>query len=249
MKKVLLLLLLAALSTNLDARIRSKNVNPAAGTLTIKNVAGFAYDYTNFMISINANYFKLADLIIMQGALNAGIDEEIEFSGLTIPAAASIALWYPSTFPGSPAAADLVDFMQFGSAGHEYESIAAIAGLWTAGEYVMGSPPYMHMGGPNDEGASYWHGSTIGLTPLDFKMTLDAYPTPVSEKLTLALDGSWNYQDLSLSIVNVNGEQLLEAKVESSKTEILTNDLASGIYFLLVRNEAGIVERKPLIKR
>ena len=177
MKNLLPILLALFFVTDGYSRIRLKRIDVAKGEIEIKNVAGFAYDYNNFQLTVNNDVYNLSNTNITSGNLNAGIDEVIIITGFTLPTMASLGIWYPNTFPasGNP---NLVDFMQYGSAGNPYEASADSAGLWTIGDFVAGNPPYTHTGGPFDEGVGFWQGSGIGLYEITGINAVRFYPNP-----------------------------------------------------------------------
>lgn len=72
----------------------------------------------------------------------------------------NLGLYVPNTVVGSPNNADqLVDFVQWGEGGQSRESVAAAAGLWTAGTFLP-APAAGHSfefcGSATDRGASFW---------------------------------------------------------------------------------------------
>lgn len=245
MKKILPLLLILFFVTDGYSRIRMKRVDVAKGELEIKNVAGFAYNYNNFQLVINNTVHNLSNMTIVSGDLNAGIDEIIIISGFTFPIAASVSIWYPSTF-STGGNANLVDFMQYGSAGNPYEGSADSAGLWTIGDFVTGNPPYTHTGGPTDEGVSFWQSSTIDLAETPEMTKFSLYPNPADQMLNLKVSPSVLGSDLQLTIVDLNGKHLLQIPVQTLALSVPVSKLPSGIYLAVLYNNHGLLEKEPL---
>lgn len=247
MKKLLFILLALFFTTDAFSRIRLKKVDVVKGEVEIKNVAGFAFDYNNFQMLINNSVHNLSNMTIVSGNLNAGVDEVIVISGFTFPSAASVSIWYPGTFSTGSANVNLVDFMQYGSAGNPYEASADSAGLWTIGDFVSGNPPYIHTGGPTDEGASYWQANTVGADELTAGTSLTLYPNPAKNVLNLDLETSMLGESKVFVLIDLHGKMLLEVPVQSLHMSVPISDLPEGIYIAAISNKKGIVERKRFL--
>ena len=248
MKKILPLLLILFFVTDGYSRIRMKRVDVLQGEIEIKNVAGFAYDYNNFQLLINNTVYNLSNMTISSGDLNAGIDEMIVISGFTFPASASVSIWYPGTFSvgGNP---NLVDFMQYGSAGNPYEGSADSAGLWTIGDFVAGNPPYTHTGGPTDEGVTFWQAKSIDLEETATFKGLSLFPNPADQLINFEVSPSLLGSGLALAILDLNGKQLIQVPVQSVSLTVPIDKLPTGIYLAILYNSDGILEKEPLAIR
>lgn len=97
-------------------------------------------------------------------------------------------------------------------------------------------------------------GSSVWKRPLNELITniepspeylINIYPNPVSAKLTIET------KDLTkgsiLSILNINGQELINQQLNDSKTQIDVSKLTSGIYFVKIIND-GIIEIRKVIK-
>lgn len=254
MKKLLLFLFAVIISFGAAARMRSHEINPSAGTLKIKNVAGFPYDYSNFQLTINGNFFNLNSLNITSGNLNAGINEIVAFAGLVLAAQASIALWYPGTFPGNPTLNDIIDFVQYGAGGLDFEALAVAAGLWAAGTFIQGLPPYLRIGGDFDEGVNFWQNSgTTSIADLvNFYGGIHTFPNPFNRELSVVYNKDFGSTDnpATLYLIDVTGKAVYKQEdIIENKVFISSENLAPGVYTVNMVNTKGEIINRKVIKQ
>lgn len=245
MKKLLSLLLILFFITDGYSRLRVKNVDVVKGEVEIKNVAGFAFDYNNFQFVINNVVFNMSNLTIASGNLNAGLDEIIIITGLVFPTAGSVSIWYPNSL-SQGANVNLVDFMQYGSAGNPYEASADSAGLWTIGDFVAGNPPYIHTGGPTDEGVSFWQANTVSMDEFSNRISFSTYPNPAISTLNISVGPNLLGDDLQLVIVDLQGKKMIQRPVEQVDDSVPVSQLPKGIYFAILINNEGVLEREKV---
>ena len=69
------------------------------------------------------------------------------------------------------------------------------------------------------------------------------YPNPVSDELIIDFN-----EEASYSIVNLNGQILNSGKINQKGNTINVNRLSSGVYFVRVKTDKGIITKK-LIKQ
>ena len=82
--------------------------------------------------------------------------------------------------------------------------------------------------------------------------TLTLYPSPVNGVLTVDFNLSEN-KDLSISVVNTLGQVQKTLPNQRytegvNKAQIVTADLANGIYFLTIRDDKATIVRKFMIQ-
>lgn len=247
MKKILLLFSILLIVGNAMARIRVVFSNPEAGIIKIKNVAGYPYDYNNFILSINDFGYDLSTVNIENGAdMDMDTDEVITITGLSIPTSCSMGIWYPGTdvINGLPGPTNMVDFAQFGSSSNHFEDIAVMQGFWGQGEFVEGIPPYTHDGGTAN-GVSHWS-STTGVNEHGFLDGLSIFPNPVSDALTFKLPVSSS--SLTLEILNTMGQSVKSVPNIQSNQAITVDELKSGIYFVRLSENGTYSKSIKLMK-
>ena len=249
MKKILLVVVLLFTLSAAQSKIIVRQFDPSAGTLWIQNIAGFAYDYSNFMLSINLQNFVLSNLTIESGNLNAADGEIIKFKGLSFPraAGASVAIWYPGSLPGTPTPSNIIDFVQYGAGGHDFESVAVSAGIWTAGDYISGVPPYIRT--TNNHGLGEWQ-TASGISNINMDDQIEIFPNPFGDLLKISVSTFFTKgNSYELEIYGIDGKVVRRYEELSEKDFIIgEEDLKAGIYFVQLTNEAGDSVVKKLIK-
>ena len=247
MKRILLLLLLCAFTYSAQAKAIAENVNPGTGEITIWNVAGFAHNYSNFVISVGTTFYILNTLNVISGNLNAGVDERITFNGITIPRSAgtSIAIWYPGTTASNATSGDIIDFLQFGAAAHPYEAEAVAAGIWTAGEYISVPPPFVRTS--QSHGASEWQNDPSGITdPGD--LAISVLPNPFAEYITVSVPETFSGDGYAVEVADITGKLIFTREGIKESEIVLTEDLENGMFFLSVINAKGEKSTTRVVK-
>ena len=83
---------------------------------------------------------------------------------------------------------------------------------------------------------TYYDGP-VGINELHQSM-LSIYPNPAIDKITVETSGET--QESYLSIVNIEGEQLLTSQITQSKTQLDISSLSSGVYFVRLTNDRSV---------
>ena len=248
MKKFLLILLLSAFTLQSKAVIRPTYLDMVASKIIIHNFCNCQYDYSQFQISVNSNYYTLSSLTLAWGVLNMLAYQNACLVGLSMPppsaadnggGGASIAIWYPGSLPSNATPANLVAFLQYGSGGHDYEAVAVSAGMWVAGEYINVPPPIGFTGGITDYALSFYSTAT-GIVSVDGVEGISINPNPASEKTYLSLPDGLQNVPVKVTIYNSNGEAVLRKPFESTR-EIDIRNLPAGFYMVEVADQ-----HKPL---
>lgn len=248
MKKLLLTLLLSATLIQSPGVIRVKHFDPVLSTLAIMNFVNFAYDYSQFQLSIGNNYYTMAALN-HNGNLYMLALAYVYFYNLSLPpsmlagqemlAGTSIAIWYPNSLPNNATPANLVDFLEYGSAGHPYESVAVAAGKWTAGDFISVASPYQFNGGINDYGSAFYSTTTSVDEITNFNNALHIFPNPAKNQATLVAANGFNknHRPVEITIFSSKGE-IIETTVKNGAEEyfIDCDKLSNGVYTVRLKD-------------
>ena len=73
-----------------------------------------------------------------------------------------------------------------------------------------------------------------GVEQKNIYLNLTDYPNPTSDNLWLRLD-EYFYQPISYLIIENSGKLISKAEISESEIEIKINHLASGSYYIIVR--------------
>ena len=82
--------------------------------------------------------------------------------------------------------------------------------------------------------------------PTSHHSTFDIYPNPATDKITLKTSGKANGG--ILTILNIEGQQLISRQITQPKMQIEISTLPCGVYFLRVTTDRTVEVRK-LIKQ
>lgn len=99
------------------------------------------------------------DMTVINGNLVLAPGDSVEIAGFALDTiAADLALFLENGSLTDPAT--LVDFTQWGSAGHGSESVADAKGIWTAGEFMEDLAEWCYNGdGLTENGVNFWDGN------------------------------------------------------------------------------------------
>ena len=109
------------------------------GSIEIKNLGGSTVNISTWWICNFPDYRQLSSLTLMCGNLILGPGQilAVSASGFVSNGDGEVGLYSNSNF-GSPAG--MMDYVQWGFAGHQRESVAVSAGQWTSGQFVPSIP-------------------------------------------------------------------------------------------------------------
>lgn len=165
MKNVFLfVVLLSSMSAGFaQANLQLTMVNPETHEVTITNMGNVSQNASSFFLCNFPAYFSLGSLVVLSGStvIAAGASVTVIFPQLN-DTDGECGLYANSANFGS--AANMRDYFQWGSAGHQRESVAVTAGYWTAGTFVGGNPAYNYIGTATDQGAAFWTSVVTGCT-------------------------------------------------------------------------------------
>lgn len=158
MKKNYLLKIVAVLAlgfmsiSQINAQVRIAKLDPASNSVTLKN-----YGTTNVPISGYwfCNFPAYAQVSSMTSTTSLAPGEEVNIASSINFAVADgeFGLYNTNSF-GSSAAME--DYMQWGSANHQRESVAVAKGIWTANTFINLAPPFAYSGTGSQNGAQQW---------------------------------------------------------------------------------------------
>ena len=168
--KQLLLVAAIALALTTSAQLQFTLVDPVTQTLTLKNFGASDIDISDYrMCSLFQYTFSglaaSSEVTILTGDFNLASGEEVTFqwasgSGFADAGTGSdINLYLPSGSFNDEA--NMVCFMQYGSAGNGREPEAVLAGFWEAGTFITGLPPYSYTGDGTQSGVEYWQSTSL----------------------------------------------------------------------------------------
>ena len=81
---------------------------------------------------------------------------------------------------------------------------------------------------------------------LQNELLLNFYPNPVDNLLNIEFKEFGNY---TIQVLDINGRELLNTKINAKQTTLNTSSWSSGVYNLIIKNESGYLESKRIVKQ
>ena len=232
MKTILPTLLLLGM-ISLNAQVRIKMVDPSNNTVTLHNYGGSTVDVSTYWFCNFPAYAQISAMSINSGSTNlsSGAEVNITSSINFSPTNSEFGLY---TTNASSFTDDMIDYLQWGAASHQRESVAVSAGIWTAGTFISASPPFEYTGNGSENGVANW-GTVLGLE--DFKINnFSMSPNPTSSFLSLKFPKIINSG--TLNIYNILGENIFNRKISLNNfLEIDVSNFNQGLYLVKINNQ------------
>jgi hypothetical protein len=89
--------------------------------------------------------------------------------------------------------------------------------------------------------------NTVGLSQYNTQNDYLFYPNPAEDQITIVSGLSNQQKFLTIKLVDALGKVVLEKKSNQSSTQLLTNELPNGVYFLEITNENNRSFHSPLV--
>ncbi len=142
----------AALYCSAQADVRITMIDPATGDVELTNLGDADLDIGPYSMCNFPDYDPISSLTGL--ATNMVPGATLTFTWPALSGSDGECGLYSSTSFGSSAA--IVDYVEWGSAGHFREGVAVGAGVWFAGQFVPGTGPFAFVGGQGDYGSAFW---------------------------------------------------------------------------------------------
>jgi hypothetical protein len=242
MKKIYLLLSFSLLSMASYAQIVINEVQPATNTVELKNLGTQAVDVSNYYFCSFPSYGKLSAATLVSGSLNVAPNELVVFIlkyNLGI-ADDELGIYSSPSYSSSNA---IVDYVEWGSTGHQRSSVGVGAGTWTSGDFVTGvsDQKIMAFDGQGNQDSDYKvvdlasfgaeNPVATGLNNSEAKASVSIYPNPVTgDKLHIDSE-----KISSFEVIDMNGNTLLKGDVN----EVDFTSFSKGMYCLKISFTTG----------
>ncbi|MEH6535694.1 MAG: T9SS type A sorting domain-containing protein [Psychroserpens sp.] len=247
-KTIFTLLFTAFISQQVNAQqFKLLVVDPAADTVTIKNFGSTTENIGSYRLCSLITYRTLSSqTTVINGSLNLAPNAEVtvSISGDWLNnTAADLGLYLPTGNFGL--AANMVDFVQWGSSPNGRESVAVTKGIWTAGTFINIAPPYEFNGTITDFGVNFW-ATLLSVDDLDASSSFSVYPNPTNSILNIELNSSQT--NLTYQVFDVLGKQVLIETLDTvNLSQIDVSNWNNGLYLIKISN-GDKTETKRFIK-
>lgn len=78
------------------------------------------------------------------------------------------------------------------------------------------------------------------------KLSVDIYPNPVTDNVTINI-GDNQKEELMVTIINMMGQKVISRNLDTTTTQLNTNDLAKGMYLIQISTKSNITVHSQLI--
>ncbi|MCB9168695.1 MAG: T9SS type A sorting domain-containing protein [Flavobacteriales bacterium] len=246
-RTLLLLLLLVGSVLTAPAQVRIVKIDIALDQIVLGNCSNTTtVDVSSFWFTGLGNAVQVSDLTVVQGNPMLGPALNVIFSGFGLAAVSDLAL-YTSNGDFNDMAL-MEDFIEWGAGGQGYESVAVAKGIWTAGTFIGGLPPYIWVGDCSQYGAEYWVPSNSRIHEQGALGTAQVYPNPVHDALHIDL-GSVPCPVQGV-LAAADGRLLRTFPMGGSTTTVIDlRDLAAGTYLLALYTSEAHLHRRVVVQR
>lgn len=172
------------------SNVRITSVDTDSRQVTLTNFGSCAAEVSNLQVCSDFFCATVGSTLPVNGTPNIAAGNSYTFQWNTWspdPSGTDLALYVASPNYTNPD--DMIDFVQWGSAGNGREPVADAKGIWTAGNFVTGISPYTYIGDGVQTGVAFWEGT---IPPCNIDQVV-----PVSQ---LACDPATNHYAQTLSI-------------------------------------------------
>ena len=104
-------------------------------------------------------------------------------------------------------------------------------------------------GGANDLGVIFKYGLATGIVENNVANGFVIFPNPTSGQFNLKMSQFEDLKMNSIEITNIFGEKIYSSTVNSNKSEIDLSSQPNGIYFIQLKTENGIANKKIIINK
>lgn len=244
LKAVLLLAIVTLCFTKLEAQenVRILALDPATNSVTLKNFGDANAPVSTYWFCNFPNYAQVSD---MTAETTLAPGEEINLSSTINFAVADGEFGlYSTNANGFGSSTAMLDYVQWGSANHQRESVAVAAGVWDAGTFVSVAPPFEYTGDGTQNGVANW--STLGVDDFEETTNFKLFPNPTNSTLNIQiLNGTSNG---TVEVYDLLGKKIFNLILTSNNvSQIDVTNWNNGLYLIKISSEES-VETKRFIK-
>ena len=246
MRKITILFVLCFAVQSVFA-VAAKTVEEAR--VTFHNFSGGPYDVSGHFVTVNNTSHTVGSLTIIAGVLNTPAGSLLIFGGLNIPKnQGSLALWAPGTDMNNPKSSDMIDFVQWGSGGQPFESLAVAAGLWAAGTFVNSGLPITRSNNYGNVGSGEWS-SSLNVREYNTEDFVEIGPMPFEDHINLVFTQGHRFTEANLYSVLGKLVEHMDIMQSTASLSLSTHEMANGVYLIELKTSDGNLLIKKLIKR
>ena len=242
LKTVLSIIMVFAFYTQMDAQIRIVRLNPATNTVALKNFGSTTEPIGTLWF---CNFPAYAQVSGMTATANLNAGESVTFtSSINFDVVdGEFGLYTGSNFSNP---AFMIDYMQWGEAGHQREGVANSAGVWSSGTFISVTPPYEFNGNGNNFGVNFWQ-TSLGVDDVELNNEFTLSPNPTNSDLNLRFNST--ISDATIDIHDISGKLIYSRKITNTDSETINaSEWMQGIYLVTINTYAE-TQTKRFVKQ
>lgn len=241
LKAAIIMVIATFCFSNLTAQVRILKLDPATNSVTLKNFGSSNVPISGYWFCNFPSYAQVSNMTAV-ASLDPGEEVDIASSVNFATGNGEFGLYTSSSFSSSAA---MIDYVQWGSSGHQRENVASAAGLWTTGTFISVAPPYEYTGDGTQNGVANW--STLGVDDFEQGSSLRLYPNPSSTVLNIEFKTV--IAEGTLEVFDLLGKQVFSQSIASNTiSQIDVTNWESGLYLIKMSSENG-EETKRFVKQ
>jgi len=209
------------------------------GDIEIINTGTVTVDISTMWLCQFPTYLQFSELNIVCGddlVLEPG-ETVVVGSGLNLSRAdGELAIYSRNNFSSSDF---IIDYVEWGSAGHQRANVAANAGIWATGEFipaVSGNNSLLYDGSgdsPGDWSEGMSSPCSSNATGNIEAASLQAFPNPASDIVILDIEDRNNNRSYQVSVFDIYGNLVMSRNLSAQdERKLMVNGLNSGRYII-----------------
>jgi len=138
----------------------------------------------------------------------------------------------------------IIDLYKYNSSSDTWQIVDSIqlSGLQFMGSFNINNVIYLFNGRSNEHmnlsyNKVYSYASPLSIKSINNEDNFEIYPNPTTDAITIELDNS---EKSTISIININGQEMITKQVTGNKTNINISALPKGIYLVKVANDKAV---------
>jgi len=209
--------------------VRISKLDPATNSVSLKNFGSTAVTISGYWF---CNFPAYAQVSSMTSTTSLNPGEEINISSSINFAVADgeFGLYNTNSFGSATA---MEDYIQWGSANHQRESVAVAKGIWEDDTFINVAPPFEYNGNGSQDGVAFW--STLSTNDLTQENSLRLYPNPSKTQLNIEFNSV--IDEGTIEIYDLLGKQIYgQSLTANNLIQIDVESWQTGLYLVKIKS-------------
>lgn len=209
--------------------VRISKLDPATNSVSLKNFGSTTVTISGYWF---CNFPAYAQVSSMTSTTSLNPGEEINISSSINFAVADgeFGLYNTNSFGSATA---MEDYIQWGSANHQRESVAVAKGIWEDDTFINVAPPFEYNGNGSQDGVAFW--STLSTNDLTQENSLRLYPNPSKSQLNIEFNSV--IDEGTIEIYDLLGKRIYgQSLTANNLIQIDVESWQTGLYLVKIKS-------------